>query len=77
MIRAKEVLGGRVCIQGNVPMSLLIGGIPDQVRAYRKEVIDIARKGGGYIMSAAAVTDGANPQNVRAMFDFTRESGVY
>ena len=28
---------------------------------------------GGYIVSAAAVMDGANPQNVITMFDFTRE----
>ena len=77
MVKAKEILGGKVCIMGNVPMSLLVGGTPDQVRAYCKNLIDTVGKDGGYIMSAAALMDGAKPENVKAMFEFTRGYGVH
>ena len=77
MKKAKEILGGRVCIMGNVPMSLMVSGTPDEVKDYCKKTIDIAGKEGGYIMSAAAVLDDAKPENVRAMVDITREYGVY
>jgi uroporphyrinogen-III decarboxylase len=77
MGKAREVLGGKVCIMGNVPMSLLVGGTTDQVREYCRKTIDMAGRDGGYIMSAAAVMDGARPENVRAMVDATREYGVY
>ncbi len=77
LAKAKEALGGKVCIMGSVPMSLMVGGTPDQVRACCKEQIDIAGKDGGYIMSASAMLDGAKPDNVKAMVDFTKEYGVY
>ncbi len=77
MAKAKEKLGGRVCIMGNVPMSLLVGGTPDEVRDYCKKIIDIAGKDGGFIMSAAAVMDKAKTENVRAMMEATRQYGVY
>jgi uroporphyrinogen-III decarboxylase len=77
MMKAKEALAGKVCIMGSVPMSLLVSGEPDQVRASCKRLIDTVGKDGGYIMSAAAVMDDAKPENVKAMMDFTREYGVY
>ena len=75
--KAKEVLGGKVCIMGSVPMSFMVGGTPEQVKERCKELIDVAGKDGGYIMSAAAVMDDSKPENVRAMMDFTREYGRY
>ncbi len=77
MFKAKEVLRDTVCIRGNVPLSLLIGGTPEEVRAYCKKLIDLCGKDGGFIIDSATGLDDANPQNVRAMFDFTREYGVY
>jgi uroporphyrinogen-III decarboxylase len=77
MIKAKEVLGDTVCIRGNVPLSILVGGTPDDVRQYCKKLIDTAGKGGGFIMDTATSVDDAKIENVRAMFDFTREYGVY
>jgi uroporphyrinogen-III decarboxylase len=75
--RAKNALGGKVCVMGGVSMSLMVGGAPQQVRDCCKQVIDAAGKDGGFIMSAAAVMDGSRPENVRAMIDFTKEYGVY
>ncbi len=78
MAKAKETLTGTACIMGNVPMSLLVGGAPEQVREHCKGLIDIAGKDGGYIMSAAAADfEDAKFENIKAMFEATREYGVY
>jgi len=77
MMKAKDILGDRVCIRGNVPISLLATGTQEEVRSYCKKLIDYAGRGGGFIMDAAAHVTEAKPENLRAMFDFTREYGVY
>ena len=77
MLKAKKVLRDTVCIRGNVPLSLLATGTPDQVRQYCKKLIDTAGKDGGYIMDSSTGLDDAKPENVEAMFQFTKESGVY
>ena len=77
LFKAKEILGDTVCIRGNVPLSILATGTPDDVRACCKKLIDTVGKGGGYIMDASTGLDDARPENVRALFDFTREYGVY
>lgn len=77
MVKAKEILGGTVCIRGNVPLSIMATGTPDKVRAYCKTLIDTVAKGGGYIMDTSTGLDDAKPENVKALFDFTREYGVY
>jgi uroporphyrinogen-III decarboxylase len=77
MVKAKEVLGDTACIAGNVPISLLNTGTPDEVKEYCKELIDVAGKNGGFIMTSGGIIDKAKPENVRAMIEFTKEYGVY
>lgn len=77
MARAKEVLGKRICIAGNMPVSLLQFGTVDDVKAKCKELIDTVGKDGGYIMSPASALDEVNPENLKAMIDFTKEYGKY
>ncbi len=77
MVKAKEILDGTVCIRGNVPLSILATGTPDQVRAYCKNLIDKVAPGGGFIMDSSTGLEDAKPENVQAMFEFTREYGVY
>jgi hypothetical protein len=77
MFKAKEILGDVVCLKGNVPLSVLVTGTPDDIKAYCKKLIDIVGKGGGFIMDASTVIEDAKPENVKAMFDFTKEYGVY
>jgi Uroporphyrinogen decarboxylase (URO-D) len=77
MRRAKEMLGGRVCIGGNVPSGMILTGSAEDVRAYCKELIDDVAPGGGYIMSFGTAMDEGKPDTVHAMVDFTREYGVY
>jgi hypothetical protein len=77
IFKAKEVLGDRVCIRGNVPLSILGTGTPDDVRVYCKKLIDVVGKDGGFILDSSGGMDDARPENVKAMFEFTREYGVY
>jgi uroporphyrinogen-III decarboxylase len=77
MFKAKEVLGDVVCLHGNVPLSLLVTGTPDDVKDYCKKLIDKVGKGGGFIMAASTSIEDARPENVKAMFDVTKEYGVY
>jgi uroporphyrinogen-III decarboxylase len=77
MMKAKDILGDRVCIRGSVPISLLAAGTPGEVKDYCRKLIDYAGKDGGFIMDAAAHVTEAKPENLRAMFDATMEYGVY
>jgi uroporphyrinogen-III decarboxylase len=77
ILKAKEVLGDVACIRGNVPLSLLIAGTPDDIRAYCKKLIDVVGKGGGFIMDASCNLDDAKPENLKTMIDFTKEYGRY
>lgn len=77
IFRAKEVLGDRVCLRGNVPLSILCTGTTDDVKAYCRKLIDVVGKDGGYIMDAGAIVDGAKIENLKVMIDFTREHGRY
>jgi hypothetical protein len=76
MRRAKEVLGGKVCIAGNVPIALLTVGTPDDVRAYCKGLIDSVGRDGGFIMGPSGQTEDVKIENVKAMVDFTKEYGA-
>lgn len=78
LFKAKEILGDTVCIRGGVPASLLNTGKPAEVQDHCKKLIDVVGAGGGYIMDASVgIPDEAKPGNVRAMFETTREYGVY
>jgi uroporphyrinogen-III decarboxylase len=77
MAKAKSALGGQVCIKGNVPLSLLVAGSPEEVEAYCKNLIETVGKGGGFILDSSTVIDDARAENVRAMFDAARKYGNY
>jgi len=77
IFKAKEILGDVVCIRGNVPLSILLAGTPDDVKGYCKKLIDGVGKGGGFIVDASTNLDDAKPENLRAMIEFTREYGQY
>jgi uroporphyrinogen-III decarboxylase len=77
MFKAKDVLGGHLCISGNMPVSLLAAGTPDEVRAEAKRLIDYCGRDGGFVMSSRSPVDDARPENLKAMIDFTIEYGVY
>ncbi|MBT3917288.1 MAG: hypothetical protein HOF23_13005, partial [Rhodospirillaceae bacterium] len=68
LFRAKEILGDVVCIQGNVPGSMLNTSTPDEVDDYCRRLIQEVGKGGGFILDGAVgVPDEAKYENVLAM----------
>jgi len=77
MARAKEILGNKVCIAGNMPVSVLQVGTPDDVKHACKRLIDVVGKDGGYIMAPASALDEVNPENLMTMINFTKEYGKY
>ena len=77
MQRAKTSVGRQCCIAGNVPMSLLCTGRPDEVTGYCRDLIDTAGTDGGFILTTGAGMQGARAANVKAMIDFSRDYGVY
>jgi len=71
-------LGRKFCLSGGIPNYLLSFGTPDEVCERCRKVIDGVAQDGGYIMDASAIMQNdTNPENLRAMTEFTREYGVY
>jgi uroporphyrinogen-III decarboxylase len=77
IFRAKDVLRDHVCLEGNIPSSLLQVGSKDDVIAYCKKLIDYIGKGGGFVLSPRSSTDEAKPENMKTMIEFTKEYGRY
>jgi len=77
MAKAKQVLGDKCAIQGNVPSSLIVTGDSADVKERCRKLIEDCGKGGGYILSAGAVADNPKLDNLRAMMAAIREYGVY
>ena len=75
--KVKEILGNHLCIMGNVPPSLLQTGSRQDVAEYCKKLIDVAGKGGGFIMAPRSAIDEVKPENLKMMISATREYGVY
>lgn len=73
--KAKEILGDVVCFRGNVPITTLSLGNPDDVKAYVKDLIDTFNKR-GLIIDCGIWFDEAKHENVKAMVDFTKEYGI-
>jgi hypothetical protein len=77
IFKAKEILRDHVCLEGNVPSTILQVGSVQDVKDYCKKLIDVIGKGGGFILSTRSSTDEVKPVNLKAMIDFTHEYGVY
>ncbi|MFO8191573.1 MAG: uroporphyrinogen decarboxylase family protein [Bacillota bacterium] len=74
MAKAKEILGEKTCIAGNVPASLFKAGTPETVEAYVKDLIEKVGKE-GFILSNGAVLDDSTPENLKAMFEAALKYG--
>jgi len=78
MKKAKEVLGDKVCLYGNVPSSILVYGTVHDVEKYCRTLIENCAEGGGYILSTECETPwNAKPENVKAIIDTAIEYGQY
>ena len=71
-------LGQKFCLSGGIPNFMLWHGKPAAVREYCRKVIEGVAADGGYVMDASAIIQSdAQPENLRALTEATREYGVY
>jgi len=77
MANAKKVLGDTICIAGNIPVSTLRTGTPQDVKEVCRQLIEVCAPGGGYILTGGAALDKGNPDNLRAVTEAAKEYGVY
>jgi len=75
--KAKKALDGIACVCGTMPTDLLTVGTPQQSRDHAKKCIDVAGKGGGYIMSNGAFFDEVKWENLKMIVETVKEYGVY
>jgi uroporphyrinogen-III decarboxylase len=77
-IAAHRILGGKFCLSGGVPNTLLAFGSADEVKAQCRSLIETIGADGGYLMDASAIMQNdATIENLRAMTDATLEYGRY
>jgi hypothetical protein len=78
MTKAKKILGNKCSMSGNVPSSMLVAGMPGEVKEYCRKLIEVCGENGGYMLSSGtADVPEAKPENFRAMLEAGREYGVY
>lgn len=67
--RAKEVIGSRVCLMGNLgATTVLLTGTPAEVTRACTDCLSVAAPGGGYLLSCGgAFAPGTPKKNLRAM----------
>lgn len=77
MARAREVLGGKSCIGGGFPVSLIMTGTEAQVEAETKKLLDTAAGDGGYILSIGCAMDEAREHTLKAFIRTGKAYGKY
>jgi len=78
IFKVKELLGDVMCIMGGMPVGLLAGGTPEEIRERTKKVCEVVGKGGGFIMSTEiAELEGCKPELIQIWIDATKEYGRY
>jgi uroporphyrinogen-III decarboxylase len=77
MAQVARKLGGKICIAGGMPSSLLQTGTKEEVKKYAAWLIDTCGKDGGYVMASGSSLDEVNPENLQTLADFTAEYGRY
>jgi len=67
IFRAKEILGGHMCLMGDVPAALLSQGSPDEVYSYCAWLIEELGPDGFILQSGCDIPTDAKLSNVQAM----------
>jgi hypothetical protein len=78
MAAAKQAIGNKCCITGNIPASLMISGSPGDVKEYCHRLIETCAPGGGYVLAGGcSATETKNPDNFRVFMEAAIEYGTY
>ncbi len=73
MFKAKEIIGSRMCLMGDVPATLFKLGTTQEMESYCRKLIDIVGKDSGFILSAGCqIPHDAKFENVVAMVETAR-----
>jgi uroporphyrinogen decarboxylase len=72
---AREILGGKVCVAGNVsPTGAFLSGTPEQVRAEAQACLNAWGDGAGYILTVGCDFSKSVPlENMKALMSFRKE----
>jgi uroporphyrinogen-III decarboxylase len=78
IFKASQKLGGKFCLSGGIPNTLLSYGSPREVRARCRQVIDGVARRGAYIVDASAIMQNdTSIENMKALTEAAREYGAY
>ncbi len=78
IFRAKEILGDRACLMGNIPPQITGFGSPREVEKYCRHQIEECMEGGGYMLCSACVLPDELPAaNLKALKDSVMKYGFY
>lgn len=77
MAKARELLGGKVCIAGGFPVSLILTGTPEQVKDETRRLIDAAAGDKGYILSIGCALDEGKHDTLMAFMEAGKTYGIY
>jgi len=74
IFQVMEALRGVMCVMGGMPVSMLSGSTPEEVRTYTRRVCQCAREGGGFIMTTdIGELEGCNPELVKVWIETTKQ----
>jgi uroporphyrinogen decarboxylase len=78
LVRAKEALGGKMCIAGNVdPVKYLYNGTPESVAVASRKCIADAAAGGGFILTSGCdLPPTIKVENIQAMIKAGEAGGL-
>jgi len=75
---AKERIGDKVCLKGNINLSLLYRGTLSEIEDSIKDCITKASHGGGFILGTEDALQWGHPiENIKAMVMMGRKYGAY
>lgn len=77
MANARKILGGKSCIGGGFPVSLILTGTVQQVEDETKKLLDTAAGDGGYILSIGCALDEAREDTLKAFINTGKAYGKY
>lgn len=77
MARAREILGGKLCIGGGFPVSLILTGTVKEVEDETRKLLDTAAGNGGYILSIGCGMDEAREDTLKAFIQTGKKYGKY
>ncbi|MCQ5377153.1 MAG: uroporphyrinogen decarboxylase family protein [Candidatus Methanomethylicia archaeon] len=79
LARAKSLVGGKVCLMGNVsPGVTLLSKTPKEVEEESRVAIEKAMAGGGFVLAPGCIVPAAvPPENIAAMVSAAQKYGVY